>query len=323
MRALVTGGAGFIGSHLVDALVARGDEVVVVDDLTTGYHDNVNSRARLVVGDVADPAVMAEVVGGVEVVFHLAAARAVLRSVEQPLATDRTNTGGTLNVLEAARRAAVRRVVWASSSSLYGGTGPVPTPESSSLDPRSPYAVSKLAGEHYARIYWELHRLETVSLRLFNVYGPRQRRDSQYAAVIPLFVAALLSARPAEVHGDGHQSRDFTYVDDAVGAFLAAASAPAMTCAGRAYNVAGGQETTVLELLAALEDIVGVNVVPVHVPARPGDVGRSLADCAAAAADLGWAPVVGVDEGLRRTVPWFTQDQASVPARGPNRSNQR
>jgi UDP-glucose 4-epimerase len=308
MQVMVTGGAGFVGSHLVDALVRRGDRVVVLDDLTTGYAGNVNPGAHLVEGDVTDPAVVAEAVTGTQVVFHLAAARAVLRSVQEPRATDRANTGGTLNVLEAARQAGVQRVVSASSSSVYGGAALVPTPETAPLVPRSPYAVSKLAGEHYARVYWELHRLETVSLRLFNVYGPRQRPHSQYAAVIPLFIDALRSGTRPEVHGDGRQSRDFTFVGDAVSAFLAAADTCAARCAGRVYNVAGGQETSLLELLAALRRILGVDIPARHVEPRPGDVRRSQADCTAAAADLGWHPAVGFQQGLARTVAGSTKN---------------
>jgi UDP-glucose 4-epimerase len=313
VRVLVTGGAGFIGSHLADALVRRGDHVVVLDDLTTGYVENIPRGARLVPGDVADPGTVAEAAEGVEVVFHLAATRAVLRSVQEPRATDRANTGGTLNVLESARHAGVRRVVFASSSSVYGGDAAVPTPELAWPRPRSPYAVSKLAGEHYARIYWELHRLETVSLRLFNVYGPRQRPDSPYAAVIPRFIEALAGALPPEVHGDGRQSRDFTYVEDAVAAFLGASAAPAERCAGRVYNVAGGREQSLLDLLAALSRVLGVAIPARHVGPRPGDVRRSRADLAAAAADLDWGPTVDLDDGLGRTVAWFANRPQNSP----------
>jgi UDP-glucose 4-epimerase len=304
MRALVTGGAGFIGSHLVDALVDANHDVVILDALTTGLRENVNPRADLLVGDVADLETVAAAVQGAELVFHLAAARAVLRSVQAPLFTDRTNTGGTLTVLEAARAAGVRRVVSTSSSSVYGGASLVPTPESSPLIPRSPYAVSKLAGEHYSRVYWELHGLDTVNVRLFNVFGPRQRPESPYAAVIPLFIDAIRHGRTFDVHGDGKQSRDFTYVDDAVAGYLAAATAPAAACAGRAYNLAGGREHTLLELVALLEDVLGVAARPIHVGPRPGDVRRSLADTSAAALDLGWSPCVGFAEGLARTVAW-------------------
>jgi UDP-glucose 4-epimerase len=305
MRALVTGGAGFIGSNLVDALVEAGDDVVVLDDLSTGFAENLHPAATLVEGEVSDPAAVARAVAGCEVVFHQAAHRAVLRSVEQPLDTDRANVGGTLTVLVAARDAGARRVVCASSSSVYGGAEQLPTPETAPLVPRSPYAVSKLAGEHYCRVFWELFGLETVALRYFNVYGPRQRPDSRYAAVIPLFVAALRRGLPPEVHGDGLQSRDFTFITDAVAANLRAAEAPAERCAGRAYNVAGGASYSLLDLIAVLQRLIGVEVTPSHVAPRPGDVRHTRADVTAAAADLGHHPAVSFEEGLARTVDWF------------------
>jgi len=305
MRALVTGGAGFIGSNLVDALVEAGADVVVLDDLSTGFAENISDAATLVEGEVSDPDAVARAVAGCEVVFHLAAHRAVLRSVEQPLETDRANVGGTLTVLVAARDAGARRVVCASSSSVYGGAELLPTPETAPLLPRSPYAVSKLAGEHYCRVFWELFGLETVALRYFNVYGPRQRPDSRYAAVIPLFVDALLRGVPPEVHGDGLQSRDFTFITDAVAANLRAAEAPAQQCAGRAYNVAGGAAYSLLELIDILRRNIGVEVTPSHVAPRAGDVRHTRADIAAAASDLGHRPSVSFEEGLARTVDWF------------------
>src|SRR5205823_10312205 len=256
MRVLVTGGAGFIGSNLAERLLSRGAEVRVFDNLSTGFRDNVPGDAELLEGDIRDEAAVQAAVAGVDVVFHQAAHRAVLQSVQNPLSTDLANTHGTLLVLKAAQDAGVRRVVYASSSSVYGGAEQLPTPETAPLLPRSPYAVSKLAGEHYCRVFWELFGLETVALRYFNVYGPRQRPDSRYAAVIPLFVDALLRGVPPEVHGDGLQSRDFTFVADAVAANLRAAEAPARRCAGRAYNVAGGAAYSLLDLLAILERII-------------------------------------------------------------------
>jgi UDP-glucose 4-epimerase len=305
MRALVTGGAGFIGSNLVGALVDAGGDVVVLDDLSTGFAENIAGAATVVEGEVSDPDAVARAVAGCEIVFHLAAHRAVLRSVEQPLETDRANVGGTLTVLVAARDAGARRVVCASSSSVYGGAEQLPTPETAPLLPRSPYAVSKLAGEHYCRVFWELFGLETVALRYFNVYGPRQRPDSRYAAVIPLFVDALLRGVPPQVHGDGLQSRDFTFVADAVSANLRAAEAPAQRCAGRAYNVAGGASYSLLDLIAILERIIGVEVAPSFAAPRAGDVRHTQADIGAAAADLGHRPSVPFEEGLTRTVEWF------------------
>ncbi len=298
---LVTGGAGFIGSHLVDALVRRGDRVTVLDDLSTGRLDNVATGVELVVGDVADGDVVRRAVAGAEVVFHLAAHRAVLRSVEDPLSTDRVNVHGTLTVLDAARRAGVRRVVYASSSSVYGGTAPLPTSEDAPMNPRSPYAVSKVAGEAYCRVFSHLFDLETISLRYFNVYGPRQRSDSAYAAVIPLFEHALASGQRPLIYGDGRQTRDFTYVDDAVEANLAAAEAPSSQCSGRAYNVSGGHRVSLLDVLGVLSELIGGRSDPEFTDSRPGDVRHSEADLSAARADLGYRPSVALVDGLART----------------------
>jgi UDP-N-acetylglucosamine/UDP-N-acetyl-alpha-D-glucosaminouronate 4-epimerase len=305
MRSLLTGGAGFIGSHIADALVKAGHEVVVVDDLSTGYAENLPAGAVLVVGSVADEALVRDAMTGCEVVFHQAAHKAVLRSVEHPLTTDLANTHGTLTVLQAARDAGVRRFVHASSSSVYGGAAAVPTPESAPLTPKSPYAVSKLAAEHYCRVFHELYGLETVALRYFNVYGPRQRPDATYAAVIPLFVDALLHGRDPLVHGDGLQSRDFTYVADVVAANIAAAQAPAERCAGKVYNIAAGATWSLLDLLRILGDLLGVVPRPCFADPRPGDVRMSQADARAAAADLDFRCDTTLEDGLERTVAWL------------------
>ncbi len=307
MRALITGGAGFIGSHLADALLDQGAEVVVLDNLVTGRTENVPERAKFVEGDVANPEDVERAIPGCELVFHQAALGSVPRSVAKPLDTDRSNVHGTLDVLTAAQRSGVRRVVLASSSSVYGGANQVPTPEDVPLVPRSPYAVSKLTGEHYARVYWEVHGLETVCLRYFNVYGPRQRPDSQYAAVIPRFVDALLEGRSLEVHGDGLQSRDFTFVADAVQANLRAASASASACAGKAYNVARGEPHTLMELLSILAGQLGTEVRPDHVASRAGDIRHSHADVSSARRDLGYDPQVSFAQGLARTLAWFQE----------------
>jgi UDP-glucose 4-epimerase len=311
VRTLVTGGAGFIGSHLADALLARGDEVVILDNLSTGKRDNVPSQAKLVEGDVADADAAASAVAGCELVFHQAALGSVSRSIERPLDTDRSNIHGTLAVLQAAHEAGARRVVMASSSSVYGGAKQMPTPESAPLVPRSPYAVSKLTGEHYARVFWELHGLETVCLRYFNVFGPRQRPDSQYAAVIPLFIDALLTGGTPTVHGDGLQARDFTFVADAVQANVRASEAPAEACAGKVYNVACGGIHTLLELLDVLQGHVGTTVEPEHIDSRPGDIRLSQADIAAIQRDLGYAPTVSFEDGLGRTLDWFRSQTGS------------
>jgi UDP-glucose 4-epimerase len=311
VRALVTGGAGFIGSNIVARLVGEGHDVRVLDDLCTGYRENVPEGVELVVGDGADEAVVRVAMDGVEVVFHQAARRSVIGSVEHPLRTDTANVHGTLAVLDAARLAGARRVVSASSSSVYGGAEQMPTPERAPLIPRSPYAVSKFAGEQYCRVYSELHGLETVSLRYFNIYGPRQRPDSAYAAVIPLFIEALAEGRRPVVHGDGGQSRDFTFIDDAVAANIAAATAPASACSGKVYNVAGGHRYSLLEMLALLGRIQGVVADPEFTAPRAGDVRHSEADISAAAADLGYRPAVSFEQGLACTVDWFRERSAS------------
>jgi UDP-glucose 4-epimerase len=302
MNALVTGGAGFIGAHLVDTLIDRGHAVRVLDDLFSGSAEDVPAAADVTIGSVVDEDAVRAAVDGVDVVFHLAAHRSVPRSIDHPLATDLANVHGTMTVLTAARDAGVRRVVAASSSSVYGETEQLPTPESAPTRPQSPYAVSKLAGEHYCRVFTEVFGLETTSLRYFNVYGPRQPPDSQYAGVIPLFVDALRNGTPLVVHGDGKQSRDFTYVEDAVTATLAAADAP--DAAGRVYNVAGGTPYSLLELLEILGRLLGATPHPEHVGARPGDVRRTWADPEAARQDLGFSCAVSFEEGLRKTVDW-------------------
>ena len=305
MRVLVTGGAGFIGSNVADSFLEDGHDVRILDDLTTGFIENVPADSELIEAEVSDAGAVAKAVDGVELVIHLAAHRAVLRSVEDPLATDTANVHGTLTVLKAAVDAGVRRVVYASSSSVYGADPPMPTPETAPTRPRSPYAVTKLAGEHYTRVFAELYGLETMSLRYFNVFGPRQRPDAAYAAVIPLFVEALRAGRRPTVHGDGRQSRAFTYIDDVVRANRVAAAAPAEACVGQAYNIAGERSHSLLDLLDALGRILGVVPDPVHTDPRPGDIRDSRADGSLARAALGFEPEVQFEDGLRRAVDWF------------------
>jgi UDP-glucose 4-epimerase len=308
MKILVTGGAGFIGSHIVDALVADGHSLRVLDDLSSGSLGSVPPDVEFIDGSVVDERAVRAAVDDVEVVFHQAAHRAVLRSVEHPVTTDQANTHGTLTVLTASAAAGVRRVIYASSSSVYGIGAARPAAETQPPRPRSPYAVTKLAGEHYCRVFAELHGLETVALRYFNVYGPRQRPDSPYAAVIPLFMQALANGAAPNVNGDGRQSRDFTYIDDVVLANLAAARAPASSCSGKAYNVAGGAAYSLLELLDILGEIIGIEPRPTFSDPRPGDVRHTRAEITAARRDLGYTPRTALPDGLRRTHEWFATE---------------
>ena len=303
---LVTGGAGFIGSHLVEALLARGDRVRVLDDFSTGSWDNlegVRDRAEVIEGDITDPSTVRKAVQGAEVVFHQAALASVPRSVANPLATHRVCVDGTLQVLLAARDAKVRRVVYAASSSAYGNSARLPKAEGDPTAPLSPYAVAKLAAEHYCAAFSEVYGLETVRLRYFNVFGPRQTPDSPYAAVIPLFIRALTTGQSPTIHGDGEQSRDFTYVADVVQANLRAAAAPGV--GSRVYNVACGRRTSLLELVALLNGLLGTSVAPTHTAPRVGDVKHSLADIERARADLGYRPTTDMKEGLKRCLEWW------------------
>jgi UDP-glucose 4-epimerase len=305
---LVTGGAGFIGSHLVEALVARGHEVRVLDNLSTGDRANLDAvadRIDFLPGDITDLSAVRDAVRGVEVVYHQAALASVPRSVADPLATHQVCVNGTLHVLLAARDARVRRVVYAASSSAYGNSARLPKSEADPTAPLSPYAVAKLAGEQYCAAFSIVYGLETVRLRYFNVFGPRQTPDSPYAAVIPLFIQALTSGRSPVLHGDGEQSRDFTFVEDVVQANLLAADTPGVS--GRVYNVACGRRTTLLELVAYLNELLGTRIEPTHTEPRPGDVRHSQADISRAVADLGYRPTTDVRRGLQRCLEWWRQ----------------
>jgi nucleoside-diphosphate-sugar epimerase len=304
VRIAITGGAGFIGGNLVQACLAAGNDVVCLDDLSHGTKRSCEG-ARLFVQDVADVDATREALRGCEVVYHLAALRAVPLSLKNPLETERVNATGTLAVLLAARDLGIPRVVVASSSSVYGGTGPVPTPESTPPDPKSPYAVSKLNAENYCRLFAELYRMETVILRPFNVYGPGQRFDASYAAVIPLFIRAALTGQSPVIFGDGTQSRDFTFVSDCVQAFLLAGSAEASYVAGKTFNAAAGGSTTLLSLLELISAQIGPVPAPQFLPPRPGDVTVSRADLTRAKEALGYAPTVDMQTGLGRTIAWL------------------
>jgi nucleoside-diphosphate-sugar epimerase len=306
---LVTGGAGFIGSNIVTELVERGQQVRVLDDFSTGRRENLASLLGgidLLEGSLQDLPTVGRAVDGVDYVLHQAALPSVARSIDDPVATHAINATGTLHLLIAARDAGVKRLVYASSSSIYGDSPTLPKQEDMVPHPKSPYAVSKLAGEQYCRSFAQVYGLETVCLRYFNVFGPRQDPTSQYSAVIPLFITAILRGELPTVHGDGGQSRDFSYVSNVVQANLLAATASG-DAVGRVFNVACGVRYTLLDLIATLNDILGTGVEPIHTAPRPGDVRHSLADVAAAQEALGYEPEVDFYEGLRRTVAWYRE----------------
>jgi len=307
MKCLVTGGAGFIGSHLVEALVARGDKVRVFDNLSTGKVDNLDAVAddvEFIEGDLRDFHAVGAAARDCELIFHQGALASVPRSVADPVPTHDVCATGTLNVLQAARAAGVRRVVYAASSSAYGASARLPKHESDPTLPLSPYAVAKLAGEQYCAAFSHVYGLETVRLRYFNVFGPRQPPDSPYAAVIPLFFAAMLDGKRPLIHGDGHQSRDFTFVDDVVQANFLASEAKGVS--GKVYNVACGRRTSLLELVTKINGLLGTTIEPNFGPPRPGDVRHSQADIGAAQNDLGYRPMWDVEQGLRRCLDHFS-----------------
>jgi UDP-N-acetylglucosamine/UDP-N-acetyl-alpha-D-glucosaminouronate 4-epimerase len=300
---VVTGGGGFIGSNLVRALLARGDTVRVLDNFATGFRDNLAELAddvEVVEGDLRSYERVHAAVKGTEVVFHQGALPSVPRSVQDPLTTTAVNVEGTLNVLLAARDEGVRRVVSASSSSVYGNTGTLPRTEDQAPDPISPYAVAKLAAERFCTSFSRVYEIETVSLRYFNVFGPRQDPNSQYAAVVPRFISAIAAGRPIVVHGDGEQSRDFTYIANVVQANLLAADAPGAS--GAILNVATGGSETVNSLADSIGRLLGKPVAKEHEPARAGDVHASWADIALARETIGFEPSVAFEDGLQRTI---------------------
>lgn len=312
---LVTGGAGFIGSHIVAALLERGDEVRVLDNLNTGRLENLaaeHTRLEFVRGDVTDAGTVARAVQGIDCIFHQAALASVPLSMERPLDTHAVCVTGTVQLLDAARKARVRRVVYAASSSAYGDQPTSSKRESDLPSPISPYAAAKLASEIYCQAFTAAFGLETVCLRYFNVFGPRQDPGSPYSAVIPLFITAMLAGRRPTVYGDGLQSRDFTYVSDVAHGNLLAADAEGVS--GRVFNVAHGRSTTLLQLIAELNRLLGMRVEPQLEPPRPGDVRESLADISGARKWLGYEPQVSFEEGLRRSIGYYRELSHSSPA---------
>jgi nucleoside-diphosphate-sugar epimerase len=306
---LVTGGAGFIGSALVRELLRRGERVRVVDNFSTGLRRNIAAvlpQIEFFEADITDLDGLRPAMEGADYVLHQAALRSVPRSVDNPLASNRVNVEGTLNVLLAARDAGVRRVVYASSSSTYGDTPTLPKQEAMPTVPVSPYAVSKLAAELYTRVFPRVYGLETVSLRYFNVFGPRQDPTSPYSAVLSIFISALLEGKRPTIFGDGEQSRDFTYVDNVVDACLLACTAP--RAAGQMMNIAAGQRYSLNHVVALLRKIMGTDLEPIYGPTRSGDVLHAHADISLARQLLGYEPKVFLEEGLRRTVAWYREN---------------
>lgn len=318
MHYLVTGAAGFIGSHLVESLMSAGHAVTALDDLSTGKRESIDpwmNRIEFIEGSVLDPAVCARAVRGVDFVFHEAALASVPRSISNPVATHAANATGTLHVLIAARDAGVKRVVYAASSSAYGDTLELPKHEGMASLPLSPYAVSKLAGETYMRAFHASYGLETISLRYFNIFGPRQDPESQYAAVIPKFVTSALENRAPTIFGDGEQTRDFTFVDNVVRANMLACEAPREACGG-VYNVGCGKRVSLNDLWRCIKEHTGTSVEPEYQPSRAGDVRDSLASLDAIRNTLGYSPVVDLDEGLRRTIEYFVAQRTEPEPRG-------
>jgi nucleoside-diphosphate-sugar epimerase len=318
MSVLVTGGSGFIGSHLVDALLRKGAEVRVLDNLATGKRANLahilecrgsQDKFSFVEGDITDRAAVQEAITGVDYVLHQAALPSVQRSVEDPLTANLVNVAGTLNVLMAARETGVKRVVYASSSSVYGDSSQLPKAEHMATNPLSPYAVSKLAAEAYCRAFTRVYGLETIALRYFNVFGPRQDPNSLYAAVLPRFIEALLGQKRPVIYGDGTQSRDFTYIENVVRANVLALDAAGV--AGEAFNIACGKSVDLKTVLQLLTEFSGQPVEPEYQAPRAGDVKHSLADLSKAERLLGYRPVVPFRDGLRRTFDYFRQRRAS------------
>jgi nucleoside-diphosphate-sugar epimerase len=308
---LVTGGAGFIGSHLCEELVRRGERVRVVDSLITGKRENLAHlpEVEFQQGDLAQPEIAARAVQGVEYVLHQAAIPSVPRSVSDPVTSNRANIDASLNLLVAARDAGVRRVVYAGSSSVYGNSATLPKVETMPTAPLSPYALQKLVAEQYCQMFTALYGLETVTIRYFNVFGPRQDPSSPYSGVISLFISALSDGRRPTIYGDGEQTRDFTYVGNVVDGVLRACTAPAAS--GEAINVATAHRISLRQLFEAVKREVGSTLEPVYAEPRAGDVRDSLADIKKAERLLGYTPVVGFDDGLRRTVAWYRESMVA------------
>lgn len=308
VKSLVTGGAGFVGSNLVRRLLQEGHEVTVLDNLSTGHRANlgeVNREIQLIEGDLRNEELLNRILPGMTYVFHQAALGSVPRSIDDPWTSHDNNINGTMKLLLASRQANVQRVIYAASSSAYGDTAVLPKVETMSANPLSPYAVTKYVGELYCHVFNRVFGLETVALRYFNVFGPRQNPDSQYAAVIPKFITALMRGEAPVVHGDGTQTRDFTFVENVLEANVLAAKAPAANVSGQVFNIACGGRISLNDLVENLQEILGTNVVPVCTAPRAGDVRDSLADLTKARKAFGYQPKVTLRQGLQITVDWY------------------
>lgn len=306
---LVTGGAGFIGSHIVDALVGRGNKVRVIDNLSTGRLENIRhllDDIEFIEADLRDQAATSRAVAGVEVVLHQAAIPSVAFSIQDPIGCAENNLTATLQLLLACRESGVRRFVYASSCAVYGNPETVPIPEGAEPAPLSPYAATKLTGEHYCQLFYRLYGLETVSLRYFNVYGPRQDPSSPYAAVIPKFIKSALARAPLVIYGDGEQSRDFVFVETVVEANLLACEKEGV--GGEVFNIGSGEGVSINRLVQLLREVINVEIEVRHAAPRPGDIRDSVADIQKVKLRLGFSPAISLQEGLRRSVAWFRGD---------------
>jgi len=306
MKYLITGGAGFIGSNIAEKLVEKGEDVRILDNFSTGRRENIApllDKIELIEGDIRDLPTVKEAVKGIDYILHQGAIPSVPRSIASPIESNEANANGTLNLLVAARDEGVKRMVYASSSSVYGDTPELPKKEDMRPNPLSPYAVAKLAGEHYCQVFFKIYGLETVCLRYFNVFGPRQDPTSQYAAVVPKFITAILLGKSPTIYGDGLQSRDFIYIENVICANLLATQSP--EAPGKVYNMACQKRFTLLELIDVLNGILDTKIKPVHADPKPGDVKHSVADITRAKNELGFNVEVDFKEGLKRTIDWM------------------
>ncbi|MCS7201510.1 MAG: SDR family oxidoreductase [Dictyoglomus sp.] len=306
MKFLVTGGAGFIGSHIVEELVKEGGKVIVLDNLSTGKEENLNfirNKIIFIKGDIRDLELLLSITKNVDYIFHEAALTSVVESIENPEKCNEVNITGTLRVFIAGLKNQVKRIIYASSSAVYGNDPITPKKEDMKLEPISPYAISKYVGELYMKFFYEIYKLEIVSLRYFNVYGPRQDPNSPYSAVIPKFITSLLKKEPPTIYGDGEQTRDFIFVEDVVSANIQAIRGKGIE--GKIFNISSGKRISIKELFLKLKELIKVDVEPIYAPERRGEVRDSMGDITLAKKHLSWTPKFSLDEGLKKTIEWY------------------